>query len=440
MPGLLAVSCPKESSSGPEAPAATQRSMFRSPAIHGGPAGRDMSDKTSSPKTVGSAGNAHQTITRRQLLRTLGAGAATLLAASCSPKPTPGSAETTPSGETSHNVYFGDLHLHTSLSHQVDAFAAEFSRASIDAANRYARDVVHHDFIAVTNHDWLLTDDMWQVEKDVADAFTEEGVFVSFPAFEWTASQPRGADCDPPRDDYPDWGHRNVYYRNTDVASLFRCVDPRYDSPTELFAALPKGDAFTVPHHTSAEGRSFDWSTFDGEYDRVVELVQFTGIYEEDLVQNGWSQGRVFGAVGGSDNHRGTVGGRGIAAVLASELTREALFDALMARRCFATTHGDVVLQFHGDEQLQGSVLSARSTIALSGDVESRSGDVSLVELVGNGAVVTAWEPHQGRTWGFEITREIDVLPSWYYVRTTLINGHQAWSSPIWVAEQGSSS
>ena len=89
---------------------------------------------------------------------------------------------------------------------------------------------------------------------------------------------------------------------------------------------------------------------------------------------------------------------------------------------------------------MQGSVLSPRGTIALSGNIESRSGDVSLVELVGNGAVVATWEPDQGRTCQFESTQEIDALPSWYYVRTTLINGHQAWSSPVWVAEQGSSS
>jgi hypothetical protein len=385
------------------------------------------------------SGRPPQSITRRQLLHTLAAGAGAFLVSSCGPKVTPAPTTTTPSQDTSYQIYFGDLHIHTSLKHQVAPFAEEFSRAAIEAANRYARDVVHHDFIAVTNHDWLLTDEMWQVEKEVADDFTQDGVFVSLPAFEWTASQQRGADCDPPRDDYPDWGHRNVYYRNTDVASLLRCVDPRYDSPTKLFAALPQGDAFTVPHHTSVEEHPFDWATFDGEHDRVVELVQFTGIYEDDLVQNGWSQGRVFGAAGGSDNHRGTAGGRGISGILAPSLTREALFDALAARRCYATTHGDIFLRFYGDEQDQGTVLSSRSTVTLSGEIESRSGDISLVELIGNGTVVATWAPDRTRTFRFKHSEEISEPPSWYYVRTTLINGHQAWSSPIWAGENSSS-
>ena len=127
------------------------------------------------------------------------------------------------------------------------------------------------------------------------------------------------------------------------------------------------------------------------------------------------------------------------AAILAPNLTREALFDALATRRCYATTHGDVVLRFYGDEQVQGAVLSPRSTVALSGDIESRSGVISLVELTGNGTVLATWEPEQTRTFHFDSTQEVPGLPSWYYLRVTLINGHQAWSSPIWVAEESSS-
>jgi hypothetical protein len=202
-----------------------------------------------------------------------------------------------------------------------------------------------------------------------------------------------------------------------------------------LHRALPVGDALTVPHHTSAQEHPFDWSTFDPEYDRLVELIQFRGSFEEDIVENGWSEGLVCGVVGGSDNHRGTAGGRGIAAVLAPELTRDALFDALMSRRCFATTHGDIILHFHGEGQVQGSILPPTSSITLSGDIESRSGDISLVELIGNGAVVTTWGPDQTRTFHFENVQEITDAPGWFYVRITLVNGHQAWSSPIWVAQ-----
>ena len=333
-----------------------------------------------------------------------------------------------------YNIYFGDLHLHTSTNHEVPGFEKEFSGGIIVAAHRYARDVLHHDFIAITNHDWLLADWMWEVEKEVADEFTDDGVFVSFPAFEWTASHQRGADCSPPRSDYPDWGHRNVYFRSTDVASLLRSNDPRYDTPGELFDALPDTAAvLTIPHHTSAELHPFDWSTFNPEYDRVVELIQFRGSFEEDIVKNGWDRGRVLGVVGGSDNHRGLAGRGGIAAILAPALTREALFDALRDRRAYATTHGDVLLEYWGDGEIQGSVLQEEGSITLSGRIESRSGDISLVELIDNGRVVESWQPGQTTRFEFESVQDTNGAQHYFYVRVTLVNKHRAWSSPIWV-------
>lgn len=220
---------------------------------------------------------------------------ATLTAAAPSPTiiPTP----TPTSTPVSYNIYFGDLHVHTSRVHTTEAFEEEFSRGVLRLAHLYAMEVEQHDFIAVTNHDRLLEDWMWDVTKQVADEFTQDGVSVSFPAFEWTASHGCGEHCSPARPDYPDWGHRNVYFRNSEVATgLLRCTDPSYDTPEEFFQALPGPSlATTIPHHTAAARHPFDWSTLNPEYDRVVEIVQRRGSYEEDIVDNAWRQGRLLG-------------------------------------------------------------------------------------------------------------------------------------------------
>jgi hypothetical protein len=352
------------------------------------------------------------------------------------PSPTPVPSPTPTSTPVPYNIYFGDLHVHTSRIHTSEAFHEEFSRGVIRLANLYASEVMQHDFVAVTNHARLLEDWMWEVTKEVADEFTQDGEFVSFPAFEWTASHGCGVHCSPERPDYPDWGHRIVYFRNTDVATgLLRCTDPDYDTPEELFAALPGPDlATTIPHHTAAPRHPFDWSTVNADYDRLVEIVQRRGDYEADVIENGWSQGLVLGVVAGSDGHVAAPGWpQGIAAILAPELTRDALFDALLSRHTYATTHGDILLHFFGDGEMQGGVLSERDTVRLNGEIISTNGDISLIELMGDGEVVASWHPQQASSFRFDTTEEVGDAGHYFYVKVTLENGHQAWSSPIWV-------
>lgn len=352
------------------------------------------------------------------------------------PTPTQLSTPTPTATPVPYNIYFGDLHVHTSRIHTTAAFHEEFGRGTLRLANLHAKEVKQHDFIAVTNHARLLEDWMWDVTREVADEFTQDGLFVSIPAFEWTASHGCGAYCSPARPDYPDWGHRNVYFRNTEVTTaLLRCNDPDYDTPEELFAALPGPDsATTIPHHTTAARHPFDWSTVNADYDRLVEIVQRRGDYETDIAANGWDEGLVLGVVAGTDNHVGAPGWpQGVTAILAPALTRDALFDALLSRHTYATTHGDIMLHFFGDGEIQGSVLSARHSITLSGEVESESGSISLVELIKNGELLGSWRPEEASSLRFERTEEVGEDQHYFYVRVTLENGHRAWSSPIWV-------
>jgi hypothetical protein len=352
------------------------------------------------------------------------------------PSPTPIPSPTPTSTPVPYNVYFGDLHLHTSTIHTKEAFQEEFSRAVLRLTNLHARRMVRHDFVAITNHAYLLEDWMWEMTLEVADEFTEDGVFVSFPAFEWTASNYCGQFCSPARPDYPAWGHRNVYFRSTEVATgLLRCTDFDYDSPEELFGALPASDLVTtIPHSTASEHHPFDWSSLNPDYDRLVEIVQHTGDCEADVAENGWSAGHTLGVVAGSDNHSAAAGIRqGVTAILAPELTRDALFDALLSRHTYATTHGDIILHFFADGEMQGATLSPRTSVHLTGEIECKSGAISVVELMDNGEATVRWQPEQASSLRFESPQEVGEDPHYFYVRVTLDNGHRAWSSPVWV-------
>jgi hypothetical protein len=339
-----------------------------------------------------------------------------------------------------YNIYFGDLHVHTSREHTPDGFGVEFSRQIAEEANRYARDEIGHDFVAITNHDYLLEDWMWGVQKEVADDYTQNGVFISFPAYEHTNSRWCAKFKNPPVPDWrnePQWGHRNVYYRSTSDASLLRCNDHDYDTPEELFLALPEPSLVTtVPHHTSAASHPFDWTTIDWSYDRSVEIIQMRGSFEEDVVQNGRNRGHILGVVGGGDNHHGLAGAyEGITAISAPALTRDALFDGLAGRRTYATTRGDVLLHFFGDGDIQGTILSPRNSVLFGGDISSRYGDdIASVEFLEDGVVVDSWSPNQP-SFRLDKTQQLGWRLQWsyFYVRVTLANDHKAWSSPIWV-------
>jgi hypothetical protein len=106
-------------------------------------------------------------------------------------------------------------------------------------------------------------------------------------------------------------------------------------------------------------------------YERLVEMYSMHGTSEtrgtplSNKVEDGVSArellaaGHRVGFIAASDNHNGAPGlsarssrftnlvySGGLAAVWAAELTREAVFDALYARRCYGTTGARILLDF----------------------------------------------------------------------------------------------
>jgi hypothetical protein len=121
--------------------------------------------------------------------------------------------------------------------------------------------------------------------------------------------------------------------------------------------------------------------------------------------------------------------------VWAPELTRQAIWEALRARRCYATTGSKIGLRFWLSDLFMGEEGQARNARTIR--VESHGeAPVILVEIVKNGRVVARWDPHRPRLdaefeWddrdGAE--RETD----YYYARVRQHDGEWAWASPVWL-------
>jgi hypothetical protein len=166
---------------------------------------------------------------------------------------------------------------------------------------------------------------------------------VIFVGYEWSGMTPGGGD-------------RNVMYRG-DVASLHRSshaeVDDMSDAATDcfpvtdLFAQLRgRDDVLLIPH---IGGRYADIVGFhDPALEPLVEIYSDWGRFEW-LLEDALRCGYKVGVVANSDGHKGRPGAShpgastfgaygGLTCVLSESLTRDAVFAALKARRCYGVT------------------------------------------------------------------------------------------------------
>jgi hypothetical protein len=156
----------------------------------------------------------------------------------------------------------------------------------------------------------------------------------------------------------------------------------------------------------------------------------------EQFVQNALAKGLIFGFSGGGEHE-----GSGITGVYAEELTREAIFSALKARRCFASTGAKMVLDVRLSGHPMGSIVTNPGQVRLQVNVKGTAPLTGITIIKDN---VDASEiPIQGGQTEFQLEwLDEGVSPgsSWeaphhsYYVRARQEDDHMVWSSQIFVA------
>jgi hypothetical protein len=160
--------------------------------------------------------------------------------------------------------------------------------------------------------------------------------------------------------------------------------------------------------------------------------------------------------IGSSDGHDGIPGdsqspetkhhhiyhfcGSGRAAVLANQLTRDDVYDALYDRRCYATTGSPIKLEFTAAAEGKQSVImgqqikSSRSPL-FNISVEGTNG-ISQIRIVKNGHVVFHRDGYGRRDAVFEWHDDNFTADASYYVRVVQADYESAWSSPIWIERE----
>ena len=348
------------------------------------------------------------------------------------------------------NVYFGDIHGHTMLSDGLKTPMEYF---------RHARDIALMDFGAIADHNCKeasriegpfrnqMSDEAFAEIQHACESFNKAGDFVTLQAFEQNILEK-----------YP--GHRNIYFRDT-CPGLFRG-----QTLEELYAYLDGYDALIIPHHTLIWNTRVHLSNL--KYERLVEMFSVhcsneykdtpvnnyrttlnkeeTGISAREILESGY---RV-GFIASSDNHNGAPGlsarpsrftnltySGGLAAVLAPELTRETVFDALYHRRCYATTGARIYLDFRLDGKIMGSEIKCEPGHSFPYEIRVSGTDrIASVEIIRNGQVEILWKYDGQDNIQLQGVWQFEEKETWVYVKVIQVDRHMAWSSPIWI-EQG---
>ncbi|WP_301548555.1 CehA/McbA family metallohydrolase [Micromonospora sp. C95] len=243
-----------------------------------------------------------------------------------------------------------DMHNHTVVSDgdgSPEAAFASMREAGLDVA-------------ALTDHATLfaiegISSSEWRTTGDLANAANDPGKFTAIRGFEWS---------------HPLQGHINVW-NTSDFADLWRA-----GSTGSLYRWLigRPGGLASFNHPGREVGRFDNFSFNASARDQLVGLEMFNRT--DDYLFEGWSSGMTSplvaclnagwrpGLTGVTDEHGTTWGfheGKGRSGLWVTENTRAAVFEAMAARRSFATRVSGLRVDATANGVRMGGVLNVAS-------------------------------------------------------------------------------
>jgi hypothetical protein len=311
--------------------------------------------------------------------------------------------------------------------------------------------------------------EVWKGISNHITEFNEDDRFTTFLGEQWFSEE-------------PEEGLRTLVFAK-DGKAILRKKDAKSNNLKKIYKGLTPKELISIPSFTMAKGLGSNFSEFTPEVERVVEIYNAWGS-SECLAKEGnprpitsaakkggvneWAEGSIRKAL--SKNHRfGFVAGGlddrdifselfdteqvqyspGLTAILSTEHTREALFQALHSRSCYATTGEKIILGFHIAGASMGSEINTKAKPGLtynrhiSGYVAGTC-PIKAIEIIRNGSVIHTIKPNQINVdftydddefisqIAFKAQGEVPAF-AYYYIRIHQEDGHMAWSSPIWI-------
>ena len=338
-----------------------------------------------------------------------------------------------------YNIYFGQLHAHTSYSD---------GAGTCEEAFAYAQNVDNLDFLAITDHSnsfdnadsASITDGSmsseWVEGHELAKKYTTED-FVGLYGYEMTWSN--------------GLGHMNTFntpgfqsrtqdaYTNysTALRNYYETLQETPDSINQFnHPGTTFGDFSDFAHYSEANDALI--TTIEvGNGEGAIGSSGYFPSYEyyTRALDKGWH----VAPTNNQDNHKGKWGAANTArsVVLADSLTEENIYDAMRNYRVYATEDNDLNIYYTLDSYVMGTVLDkdmvgeqVEIKVDLQDETDSKLGKV---EIIVNGGLSIASQNVD--TCEEVVTFKVPSSYSYYYVKVTQADGDIAVTAPIWVGE-----
>ena len=346
-----------------------------------------------------------------------------------------------------YTLYFGQLHAHTNLSD---------GTGTVEQAFDHASKVDNLDFLALTDHSNSFDNDAnvhldsenaeelseeWEEGRSGARNITERenGTFVGLYGFEmtWSGGAP---------------GHINTF--NSDGFESRNCAPYKkgdnYDVLQAYFDTLNENpetiSQFNHPGDTF--GDFMDFSLYDPVVDNQITLIE-VGNGEGAIGSSGYfpsysyytralDKGWHVAPTNNQDNHKGNWGDSNTArsVVLATDLSEEAIYDAMKNYRVYATEDNDLSILYSLNGNAMGSILDDQESVNIEVSISDPTDTAgsTKVEVIVNGGQTLAEQTFEGGSADISF----DNLPAtygYYYLRITQADKNIAVTAPVWVGE-----
>lgn len=317
--------------------------------------------------------------------------------------------------------YWCDLHGQSE-----ETIGTNSARALIE----FARDRAFLDGMSHQGNDFQITSPFWNELNKLTREYNEDGRFVIFPGYEWSGNTGLGGD----RNVMFMHEGRQIHRSSHALVDDLTDVSSDSNSAEQLFRALKDEDCVVFAH---IGGRYADIKmAHDARIERSVEVHSDWGTFEW-LVQDALEQGYRIGILANSDGHKGRHGAShpgaslfgaygGLSCLLAKDLSRPGLFDALRRRHHYATTGCRMVLDVHAsfesdamiyaDDPNLGAAHHTRSRRAMMGDIvqstdaaveftveAQASAPIERLEIRNGLEVLETWRPYDEAALGRRI-------------------------------------
>ena len=361
-------------------------------------------------------------------------------------------------GKAQYQLYFGQLHSHTTYSD---------GSGSLASALEYVQGLpadANVDFVAFTDHSNYFDEknsanpedalyDMskatpgsqkvWKEYKDTIAAFNaSQSDVVAIGGFEMTWS---GGP-----------GHINTFNTPGIVSRNNKTLNNKTDDAgmKAYYSLLSRpegaGSLSQFNHPGSTFGTFSDFAYWDAVIDTRIQMVE-VGNGEGTIGAGGYfpsyeyytmalDKGWHLAPTNNQDNHKGKWGNANNArdVVLTDDFSEQGIYKAIQDMRMYATEDKNLEIYYSVNGNLLGSTISeVPEKLNFSVQVSDPDGSDSIqkVELIVNsGKVAYTWDDAAVLASG-DLSCELDPDYTYYYVRVTQNDGDLAVTSPVWVGE-----